>query len=165
MSLHHTKRVSPSSPNHPNHCGGRILRAAGCAAALLLALTGCFGDGTTEGNPALSPLVPSRRPTPHTTPFPPQFRRPTPRPARALPRSPKPRAMKLLSPKLRTPRHLLPPRTPNLLLLALLPWKYRVPIPRPRKLQLLRLRAHPRKWRLSEPLPANAADTLGVRAT
>ena len=79
MSLHHTKRVSPSSPNHPNHCGGRILRAAGCAATLLLALTGCFGDGTTEGEPSAKPTstfatansshypLPSSISTPHPT--------------------------------------------------------------------------------------------------
>lgn len=49
MSFHHTQA-------DPTGWGRRTMRATGCAAALLLALTGCFGGSQSEN----SSLDPSR---------------------------------------------------------------------------------------------------------
>ena len=43
MSFHHTQADSASR-------GRRTMRATGCAAALLLALTGCFGGSQSENS-------------------------------------------------------------------------------------------------------------------
>lgn len=50
MSFHHTQADSASR-------GRRTMRATGCAAALLLALTGCFGGSQSE-NSSSSPSEP-----------------------------------------------------------------------------------------------------------
>ena len=70
MSFHHTQA-------DPTGWGRRTMRATGCAAALLLALTGCFGGSQSE-NSSLDPQPPPVRLTTRSTRFLPPPASPTP---------------------------------------------------------------------------------------
>lgn len=66
MSFHHTQ-VAPAG------WGRRTVRATGCAAALLLALTGCFGSSQSTAESSPNPTAtasPTRHPLPSSTPAP-----------------------------------------------------------------------------------------------
>ena len=63
MSFHHTQ-VAPAG------WGRRTVRATGCAAVLLLALTGCFGGSQSTAESSPNPTAtasPTRHPLPSST--------------------------------------------------------------------------------------------------
>lgn len=148
MSFHHTQAG-------PAGWGRRTMRATGCAAALLLALTGCFGGSQSENSSSTpspsSTANHSQYPLPSSTasPSPTKKTEPTvtetqaPAPAESAEakasESSAPAEAKETPTAAATPTGDTP-RAPE--------------IP-----------ARPKRWRLSAPPPASAAGTLDARAT